>query len=308
MATIELPVIASRASWGANYDDGDLTLTGLAADVFFHHTVTRQLAASAGVSAEREQMRAIERIGENRFGTGISYNVLVFPSGRPYAGVSWNRRGTHTDRRNSTTRSICLVGNYDIFRPTDEQIETVTRIYHAGKGRLWERDAGIFPHRSIKATACPGNHAVQRLDDIRSGASLVDNPKPPTKPTPPKPAPGRPNLLPDGRWGRATTMALQNELGTTMDGEVSSQRLAYRDDNPGLTTGWEWTRDPEGSRLIMALQDHIGMPDDEHDGILGPDTIRALQRFLHMPVVDGEIWNPSAVVREMQNRLNADTF
>lgn len=305
---IELPDIASRSSWGANFQDGDLQLYGLAADVFFHHSVTRQLSPLASVAAEREQMRAVERIGQDRFGTGISYNVLVFPSGRPYRGVSWNRRGTHTDRRNSTTRSICLVGNYDIYEPTDAQIATVTRIFHGGKGRLWDTDADIYPHRSIKATACPGNHAVRRLDDVRDGSMLVGNPKPPTKPTPPKPAPGRPNLLPDGRWGRSTTMALQNELGTTMDGEVSSQRLAYRDDNPGLTTGWEWTREPRGSKVIAALQGHIGMPKAERDGILGPDSIRALQRYLKMPTVDGEIWNPSAAVREMQVRLNADTF
>jgi hypothetical protein len=306
--TIELPDIASRSSWGAQYGDGDKTLHGLADEVFFHHSVTRQLAANVSVAMEREQMRAIERIGQDRFGTGISYNVLVFPSGRPYRGVSWNRRGTHTGGRNSTSRSICLAGNYDIFAPTDAQIATVTRIFHGGKGSLWDAGAEIYPHRSVKATACPGKHAVLRLDDVRDGSTLVSNPKPPTAPLDPKPAPGRPHLVPDGRWGRATTMALQNELGTTMDGEVSSQRLAYRDDNPGLTTGWEWVREPRGSRVITALQAHIRMPKREHDGILGPDTIRSLQRYLKMPVIDGEIWNPSAVVRELQQRLNADTF
>jgi hypothetical protein len=301
---ITLPDIASRASWGARFDDGDLTLTGPAHDVFLHHSVTVQLAATASIAAEREQMRSIEGVGESRFGTGISYNVVVFPSGRPYAGVSWNRRGTHTGGRNSTARSICLAGNYDIYLPTNAQIATARRIYHGGKGRLWRADADIYGHRDVKSTACPGRHAYDRLGDIRDGAVFVGNPKPPTQ-LDPTPAPGRPNLLVDGRWGSATTMALQNELGTTVDGVVSSQALRWKEPNPGLTTGWQWVRDPKGSRLIAAMQRRIGAHDD---GILGPDSIRALQRHLSVRAVDGEIWNPSETVRQLQHRLNDGKF
>lgn len=301
---ITLPEIASRASWGARHDDGDLTLSGQAIDVFLHHSVTKQLAGTASVAAEREQMRKIEDVGESRFGTGISYNVLVFPSGRAYAGVSWNRRGTHTGGRNSTARSICLAGNYDIYAPTDAQIATVRRIYHGGKGRLWRAGAPIYGHRDVKSTACPGRHAYARLDEIRDGASFVSNPKPPTQ-LDPTPAPGRPNLLVDGRWGSATTMALQNELGTPVDGIVSSQALRWKDANPGLTTGWQWVRDPRGSLLIAAMQRRTGAVDD---GILGPDSIRRLQRHLSVRTVDGEIWNPSETVRQLQHRLNDGKF
>lgn len=301
---ITLPNIASRASWGARHDDGDLNLSGLAHDVFLHHSVTRQLAGTASVAAEREQMRNIEAVGETRFGTGISYNVLIFPSGRPYAGVSWNRRGTHTGGRNSTARSICLAGNYDIYEPTEAQIATARRIYHGGMGRLWRAGAPLYPHRAVKATACPGNHAYDRLDDIRSTAGFVTNPKPPTD-LEPTPAPGRPELLVDGRWGSATTMALQNELGTPVDGIVSSQALRWRDVNPGLTTGWQWVRDPQGSLMIKSMQGRLGVT---RDGILGPDSIKALQRHLNVRAVDGEIWNPSETVRQLQHRLNDGKF
>lgn len=301
---ITLPNIASRASWGARHDDGDLTLSGLAQDVFLHHSVTTQLAPAASIAAEREQMRNIEAIGESRFDTGISYNVLIFPSGRPYAGVSWNRRGTHTGGRNSTARSICLAGNYDIYLPTDAQIATARRIYHGGMGRLWRKGAPLYGHRDVKSTACPGRHSYARLDDIRDGAEFISNPKPPTG-LDPITSPDRPNVLVDGRWGRATTMALQHELGTPVDGVVSSQALRWRDDNPGLTTGWQWVRDPQGSLLITSMQQRLGV---FADGIVGPDTIRALQRHLSVRAVDGEIWNPSETVRALQRRLNAGVF
>lgn len=294
--------IRSRASWGAQYQDGDLDLIGLAVEVFVHHSVTAQLSPDASIAAEAEQMRVLESVGQTRFGTGISYNVVIFPSGRAYRGVSWNRRGTHTGGRNSTVRSICFAGNYEINHPTDAQIATAAAIVAQGRGLWWEQDAPLRGHRDVSQTACPGRHLYARLDDIDAGAQLVSNPKP--IPTPaPDPTPGE--LVLDGRWGRATTWALQLALGTPADGAVSSQALRWRDANPGLTTGWQWVRDPHGSQLIAALQMRLGVV---VDGVLGPQSIRALQRYLGTPTFDGEIWSPSATVRALQRRLNTGRF
>ena len=44
----------------------------------------------------------------------------------------------------------------------------------------------------------------------------------------------------DGYWGSATTSALQEVLGTPVDGIVSSQNESWRKYNPALTSGWEW--------------------------------------------------------------------
>jgi hypothetical protein len=162
------PSIASRASWGARYPDGDLTLTGLAVEVFVHHSVTAQLSPDASIAAEAEQMRALESVGQSRFGTGISYNVLIFPSGRAYQGVSWNRRGTHTGGRNSTSRSICFAGNYETNQPTPAQISTAAAIYREGKQRWWTQNAPLRGHRDVSQTACPGRHLYARIDDIRT--------------------------------------------------------------------------------------------------------------------------------------------
>lgn len=160
--------IASRASWGARYPDGDLTLTGLAVEVFVHHSVTAQLSPDASIATEAEQMRALESVGQSRFGTGISYNVVIFPSGRAYQGVSWNRRGTHTGGRNSTSRSICFAGNYETNQPTTAQISTAAAIYREGKQRWWTQDAPLRGHRDVSQTACPGRHLYARIDDIRT--------------------------------------------------------------------------------------------------------------------------------------------
>jgi hypothetical protein len=285
--------IASRASWGARYPDGDLTLTGLAVEVFVHHSVTAQLSADASIAAEAEQMRALESVGQSRFGTGISYNVVIFPSGRAYQGVSWNRRGTHTGGRNSTSRSICFAGNYETNQPTAAQISTAAAIYREGKGRWWTQAAPLYGHRDVSQTACPGRYLYARIDDIRAGSGSTP------------PSPGEPGgLVVDGFWGLSTTRRLQQELGTTVDGIVSSQSVAWRDSNPGLTTGWRWVSNAQGSRVIAALQRRIGMDSGQRDGKIGPRTIRSLQRYLGTPV-DGVISRESSAVMALQRRLNA---
>ncbi|MFC8801753.1 N-acetylmuramoyl-L-alanine amidase [Promicromonospora sp. NPDC057138] len=285
--------IASRESWGARYQDGDLTLTGLAVEVFVHHSVTAQLSPDASIAAEAEQMRALESVGQSRFGTGISYNVVIFPSGRAYQGVSWNRRGTHTGGRNSTSRSICFAGNYETNQPTAAQISTAAAIYREGKQRWWTQGAPLYGHRDVSQTACPGRNLYARLDDIRAGSGTTP------------PSPGEPGgLVVDGFWGSSTTRRVQQELGTTVDGVVSSQSVAWRDSNPGLTTGWQWVTNADGSRMIAALQRTIGMASDERDGKIGPQTIRALQRYLGTPV-DGVISRDSSAVMALQHRLNA---
>ena len=108
----------------------------------------------------------------------------------------------------------------------------------------------------------------------------------------------------DGWWGQATTRALQQVLGTPVDGVVSSQSQAWRSQNPGLTTGWEWTSDPRGSQVIQALQRTLGV---EADGLIGPGTIRALQARMGTPQ-DGVLSEQSQCITALQQRLQKGTL
>ncbi len=55
--------------------------------------------------------------------------------------------------------------------------------------------------------------------------------------------------------------------------------------------------------MIAALQSRIGMPSGQRDGKIGPQTIRALQRYLGTRV-DGVISRESSAVMALQRRLN----
>lgn len=291
--------IAGRGFWGARYQDGDKNLSGLAHEVFIHHTVTALLPKTASTGDERAQMRGLESIGQSRFGTGISYNVLVFPSGRAYQGVSFDRRGTHTGGRNSTARSISFAGNFETTAPTDEALATAAAIYAEGKGKWWHDNAPLRGHREVSLTACPGKYLYARLALIRTGAIEIDNPigEVPEDPKPIAPA----RLKVDGRWGSATTERLQYVLRTPRDGIVSSQPDVWRLSNPGLTSGWDWEQYANGSRVISELQQVLGV---YRDGKFGEDSIRAFQHRMGT-TVDGELWDKSPAIKELQRRLNS---
>lgn len=290
--------IATRKSWAPKYDDGDKALSGLAEEVAIHHTVTSFRGTT--VEAERAHMRELESIGHRRFATpaapnfGISYNVLVFPSGRAYQGVSFGRRGAHTGGHNSTVRSISYVGNYEEQEPTQAALETGRAIIAEGRGRWWKKDAPVKGHRDYAQTACPGRNLYSKLDFLASG-------KAPAKPAKPLPAPEPGELVVDGRLGLLTVAALQEVLGmSVVDGVLSSQPSAYKNRVPAAEGGAiQWWPRPKGSRTVSALQRKLGRP---ADGLLGPNTIVTWQGKLGVRK-DGYFGAEST--KALQRALNA---
>jgi len=194
---------------------------------------------------------------------------------------------------------------------------------------------GNFPHDALfggrqergggeswsfsRGKTCPDNSArpadsVSRIAQMPEIIALAIEGHvgfPPTNPGTPS-VPGGYGLDLDGWWGSLTTFALQDYLSTEEDGVVSRQGRVNRARNPGLTSGWDWTGRfwDNGSLVIRALQSHLlskGFSPGRIDGRIGPNTIRALQRYLGTNA-DGELWDQSPAIAALQARLNAATL
>lgn len=120
-------------------------------------------------------MRTIERIGQNRFGAGMSYTFLVFPSGRIYEGVSVGRISYHSGgssdgkARNTLGAAICLAGNYEANDLGDRAIQAIVWLLQEGVRRKWWGDPALTEgHRDFKSTSCPGKYAYADLGRINS--------------------------------------------------------------------------------------------------------------------------------------------
>lgn len=109
-----------------------------------------------------------------------------------------------------------------------------------------------------------------------------------------------PALYVDGWWGPKTTKRLQQIFGTPQDGVISDQWAFWRDANPGLTSA-EWVDHPtEGSPLVRKIQEMVGA---YVDGIIGPETITAMQIFFGS-WDDGVMDGPSPLVAALQAWAN----
>lgn len=144
-------------------------------------------------------MRALERTGIARFGSTISYHVVVFPSGRAYEGVSLNRRGQHVGGHNSVTRGLAFAGNFQNVAPSPAALATATAIIE-----MWRQSphvsptAPVHPHSHWSATACPGR---------AHSALLAFNPN-----SAPQPAPAQPSPAPAQPTGRTVEQAAREVI------------------------------------------------------------------------------------------------
>lgn len=189
--------IYSRASWGARYRDGVGSRPVGHLEKYLHHSVTRHLPESASIAQERVECRTVERIGQQRFGAGISYTFLVFPSGRIHQGASVGRISYHSGGapdgkpRNTLGVGICLIGNYQANKPTAAQLSALVWLLQEGVRRGWWNDPAITEgHRDFKATSCPGQYAYAQIGNVNK-RGRGDKVTTPSKPKPkPKPSTG----------------------------------------------------------------------------------------------------------------------
>lgn len=136
------------------------------------------------------------------------------------------------------------------------------------------------------------NKAPAAVSKVVTKIKNADNHKPTVPPkgtptVPPKPAtpPTKPHVAVDGDLGPATIRLWQKIMGTVVDGKIS--------DND--------------SDLVRAVQKRMRVVDHRVsvDGKLGPQTVGALQRYVGAKV--DRIMGPDTV-RQLQRRLNTGRF
>ena len=171
--------IRSRRAWGAASPRSTPTInprprTGC----FIHHSVTAMPSTYAQelrreqdgkgrlqkrrgrkncVGMEKAHTRYLQQIAFGRSFADISYNFVLYQSGRVYEGRGWRAVGAHNDGVNTETLGLCAVGNYDNDEPSKELLNAFATVIREGraKGFLTARSY-TKSHRDTDATACPG--------------------------------------------------------------------------------------------------------------------------------------------------------
>lgn len=166
--------VIPRTEWRARYPDAykGYSASLPAERVWLHHSVTVAPDLRPPFDDDDAAVRALEEIGQRRFGWGISYSFAVTPAGRIYQGHRIDGVGAHTAGQNSTSRAICLVGDYSRTAPTAAQLDAIAWLLREGAARGWWRSPRLSGgHRDVKSTACPGDAAYALIGEINRRAA-----------------------------------------------------------------------------------------------------------------------------------------
>jgi hypothetical protein len=168
--------VITRSQWGARYPDGFAPAPLPATEVWLHASETVSAGPLAPYEADRATIAALERIGQERFGGGISYSFAVTEAGRVFEGHSIGRRGSHTRGHNTLGRAIVLVGGYMKRTPTQAQVRAVAQLLaHGAVMGWWTRPVLAGGHRDASGaqTACPGDRAYVLIPTINQQAQQI---------------------------------------------------------------------------------------------------------------------------------------
>lgn len=113
--------------------------------IILHHT------ASHDVPAETIHQWHLER----GF-AGIGYHFVIRKDGNIEQGRHISKQGAHTKGANGDSVGIVLTGNFDIEKPTSEQINSLKKLIGRLKDKYGELEIG--EHRDFNDSSCPGKN------------------------------------------------------------------------------------------------------------------------------------------------------
>ncbi|MBN1426923.1 MAG: N-acetylmuramoyl-L-alanine amidase [Anaerolineae bacterium] len=103
----------------------------------------------------------------------IGYHFVIDEVGIIYEGRPLNVRGAHTGGRNTGTVGVVLLGNFQVDKPTSEQIETLRKLSSC----LIELYGitHLAGHRSFQpgVTECPGSNLEYQLPDLATELGIT---------------------------------------------------------------------------------------------------------------------------------------
>jgi N-acetyl-anhydromuramyl-L-alanine amidase AmpD len=91
--------------------------------------------------------------------SGVGYHFVVYANGEIWTGRPIKKIGAHAyynaqQEANSNGIGICLIGDFEVGKPTPEQMDSLIYLLHY----IWKQYPGlpIKGHKDIMPTACPG--------------------------------------------------------------------------------------------------------------------------------------------------------
>lgn len=93
---------------------------------------------------------------KSSLGFYIGYHYFIDKSGKVTQGRADTDEGAHTVGKNLTSLGICLAGNFDVTKPTKEQVEALKTLLKAKLTQYGLLKEAVVPHRKYANKSCYG--------------------------------------------------------------------------------------------------------------------------------------------------------
>jgi hypothetical protein len=163
--------VIPRARWArGNPDSSDLNKMIVPIKwVTIHHDGLDSPMTETSMDASAARIEWIRCGHRGRGFSDIGYHYVIDRDGRVWEGRSLRWQGAHVSKHNEQNIGILVMGNFDIQRPSQQQLDgmqkwvsTLLKRYRLEDGRV--RTHGEWPGAK---TACPGKHLQAAVANIR---------------------------------------------------------------------------------------------------------------------------------------------
>ena len=88
----------------------------------------------------------------------IGYHFVVDYAGRVWEGRSLGYWGAHVSGQNDQNVGVMLLGNFEMQRPSKEQLDALQKMVLALRTRFNVRPGRVYGHIDLGKTLCPGRY------------------------------------------------------------------------------------------------------------------------------------------------------
>jgi len=179
------PNMFDRRDWYASPTRANHDPMGRITRITIHH-MGMGVEEEVPVEDVKAKLRLIQKSHQNyRHWADIGYHFIIDPSGNVWEGRPLAYQGAHAGNNsaNKGNIGICVMGNYDLQKPTSAQISTLRWLVCDLMERYDIPITRVYTHKEISeayglgTTDCPGRYLQREVDAMRRRIAEAGKPK-----------------------------------------------------------------------------------------------------------------------------------
>ena len=137
--------------------------------VIVHHTEDGERECWSLEECRRYMQRTQHRFQYRKNFPDIPWNFLIGENGEIFEGMGWGVEGYHTEDWNDRSLGVAFIGDFDLQSVSPRAMSSFERLLDCGvRGGYLDSYYGIYGHRDMRETDCPGEFLYETIRHMRS--------------------------------------------------------------------------------------------------------------------------------------------